>query len=232
MRSIVSLSGGLDSSTVLGIALAQGHECFPITFDYGQLHKKELIAMYNVVSYYKEHYGMKVRMPLECKLPFMSDIGGSALTDKDIEVPEEREEDEMTDIPVTYVPGRNTMFVAIALSYAESIGADIVALGANAIDYSGYPDCRPEYFAAWNELSKLSSKQAVEGKTIVIKTPIIGLTKAEIIEKGLSLDVPVPYHLTWSCYKGEDRPCGVCDSCILRAKGFEEAGYPDPSLKP
>ena len=229
-KAVISISGGLDSATVMGIYLDKGYMVQPISFCYGQLHAVELNHMEQIVDYYADRYKEMVYDVLVVDLPFLAEIGGSALTSRKIDVPTDRSTDEMEDIPATYVPGRNTIFTSIALSVAEVIGAEVVALGANALDYSGYPDCRPEYFEAWNELAKLSSKSAVTGHPIAIEVPLLQKSKAEIIQAGVALKIPVPYSLTWSCYKGEFEPCGKCDSCLLRAKGFKEAGIEDPAL--
>ena len=229
-KVVISISGGLDSATVMGMYLDQGYMVQPISFNYGQLHSVELEHMEAIVDYYADRFKGMVYDVLKVDLGFLGEIGGSALTSDKMDVPTDRSTEEMEDIPSTYVPGRNTIFTAIALSVAEVIGAEVVALGANALDYSGYPDCRPEYFDAWNELAKLSSKTAVTGCPIAIEVPLLQKSKAEIIQAGVALKIPVPYSLTWSCYKGEFEPCGKCDSCLLRAKGFKEAGIEDPAL--
>ncbi|NVM01974.1 MAG: 7-cyano-7-deazaguanine synthase QueC [Candidatus Helarchaeota archaeon] len=215
-KAVCLLSGGLDSSTVIYYAKNQGYEVYALSFDYGQRHKKELDAAKNIASSVgaKEHKILKVDL---------TQIGGSALTDQNIEVPIDREIEEMTsEIPITYVPMRNTIFLAFAAAYAEVIGADTIFAGMNFIDYSGYPDCRPEYVNAMQKAIKLGSK----AQNIKIETPIIRMDKREIIQLGSKLSVP--YKKTWSCYKGGKKACGQCDSCLLRIKGFEDAGLIDP----
>jgi 7-cyano-7-deazaguanine synthase len=216
-KAVVISSGGLDSTTCMGIALRDGHIPYPLTFDYGQRHRIEIEKAKEVARFYqaKDHRIIK--------LDFLKDFGGSALTDEKIEVPTEGVTDE---IPVTYVPGRNLLFLSIATSYAEVIGAEAIYIGVNALDYSGYPDCRPEFIKKVEEVIALATKVGVEGASIQIKTPLIDLTKADIIHQGIELGVP--YHLTTSCYNGLEEACGKCDSCRLRLKGFEEAGYLDP----
>ena len=219
-KAVVLLSGGLDSSTCMAIAKDEGYELYALSFDYGQRHSRELESAKAIA----EHFGAKEHKILRIDL---RQIGGSALTDDSIDVPENRDEEHMADeIPVTYVPARNTILLSFALAYAEVIGADAIYIGANALDYSGYPDCRPEYYRAFEEVARLGTKRGVEGKPIEIKYPLINMTKAEIIRTGMRLGVP--YELTWSCYKGGEKACGVCDSCKLRIKGFKEAGYKDP----
>ncbi len=220
-KAIVLLSGGLDSSTCAAIAKAEGYSLYALTFDYGQRHDKELIAAKQVAEYYDcvEQKIIKIDLRL---------WGGSALTD-DIEIPKSDILPEHLEegIPITYVPARNTIFLAFALSYAEAIKANIIFAGMNYIDYSGYPDCRPEYIAKFNELAKLATKAGVEeGTAIRVEAPLLYMTKSEIIRKGLELDFD--YSLTWSCYEGEEKACGHCDSCLLRLKGFEEIGIKDP----
>jgi len=217
MRCVVLLSGGLDSSTTLAIAINDGCEAHALTFDYGQRHRKEVESAKKIAEY----YGVKQKI---IKIDLRS-IGGSALTD-DIDVPERELEEIERGIPVTYVPARNTILLSYALAYAEVIDADYIYIGVNAIDYSGYPDCRPEYIRAFEEVARLGTRRGVEGKPVKIRTPLINMTKAEIIRKGMELGVP--YELTWSCYRGGEKACGRCDSCLLRLKGFMEAGYEDP----
>ncbi|MEM3304410.1 MAG: 7-cyano-7-deazaguanine synthase QueC [Thermoplasmata archaeon] len=218
MKAVVLLSGGLDSSTTLAIAINQGYEVYPITFKYGQRHSKELESAKKISNY----YGLKLKI-IDISL---DKIGGSALTDN-YDVPERKDISEIGDeIPITYVPARNTIFLSIALSYAEVIGAEKIFIGINALDYSGYPDCRPEYVEEFNKLSRLATKVGVEGRPIEIVAPLIFLKKGEIIKKGIELGVP--YELTWSCYRGGEKACGRCDSCILRLKGFMEADEKDP----
>ncbi|HOQ01860.1 MAG TPA: 7-cyano-7-deazaguanine synthase QueC [Acetivibrio clariflavus] len=213
-RAIVLLSGGLDSTTCLSVALAKGYEVYPISFDYGQRHKKELDCVRQIVKYYdiKNH-----------KLIHIDNVGGSALTDSNINVPDY---EGTSNIPVTYVPARNIIFLSYAVGYAEVVDADAIFIGVNAIDYSGYPDCRPEFIEAFERMIKVGTKRGVEGKPIKIETPLLKLSKAEIIK--LAYENKAPLHLTTSCYRGGDKACGVCDSCVLRLKGFKEAGIEDP----
>ncbi|MEE9151017.1 MAG: 7-cyano-7-deazaguanine synthase QueC, partial [Thermoplasmata archaeon] len=183
-------------------------------------HDRELASAKKIAEWFKvqEHKILKIDL---------TQIGGSALTDKSIEVPKKRNIEEIGgDIPITYVPARNTIFLAFAIGYAEVVGAEAVFIGANALDYSGYPDCRLEYFEAMQKVAELGTKIGVEGKPIQIKYPLINMTKAEIVREGARLNMP--FHLTWSCYKGGEKACGKCDSCILRLKGFREAGLEDP----
>ena len=217
-KAVVLLSGGLDSATALALARAQGFACYALSFDYGQRHATELNAARQVAA------AMGV---LEHKvLPLSLDaIGGSALTDSAIEVPEQGGE----GIPVTYVPARNTVFLSLALGWAEVLGARDLFVGVNAVDYSGYPDCRPEYIQAFEKLANLATKAGVEGEHFQVHAPLIEMTKAEIIRQGNRLGVD--YALTVSCYQADEqgRACGRCDSCRFRAQGFAEAGVPDPT---
>ncbi len=217
-KAVVILSGGLDSTTCMGIAQDQGYDIYPITFDYGQRHRNELDNARAVA----EHYGVSERHRV-ISLSFMREIGGSALTDETIDVPVANEDDE---IPVTYVPGRNLLFLSMAASVAEVIGATAIFIGVNALDYSGYPDCRPEFIKQVEETIRLATKVGVTGEAIRIEAPLIHMTKAEIIRTGIRLGVP--YELTTSCYNGGAVACGQCDSCHLRLKGFAEAGETDP----
>lgn len=220
MKAVILLSGGLDSSTVLYKALADGCECYAISFDYQQRHRKELTSALAVA----EKAGITQHQVIQFDL---TKWGGSALTDNSIDLPQERSLTEMSqDIPVTYVPARNTIFLSFALSYAESIAAERVYIGVNALDYSGYPDCRPDYIQAMQEAFRLGTKQGREGNPIVIVTPLIDLKKTEIIQLGNKLEVP--WELTWSCYSGGDLACGICDSCQLRLAAFKELGLTDP----
>lgn len=219
-KVVVLLSGGLDSTVTLAKAKEGGYEICPLSFDYGQRHDKELESAKKIAKWYSvtEHKILKIDLV---------QIGGSALTDKGIAVPEKRKVEEIgEDIPITYVPARNTILLSLAIGYAEVVGAEAVFIGANAIDYSGYPDCRPEFFEAFQKVAELGTKTGVDGKLIQIKYPLINMTKAEIVKEGIRLNVP--FHLTWSCYKGGEKACGKCDSCILRLKGFKEAGVEDP----
>jgi 7-cyano-7-deazaguanine synthase len=223
-RAICLLSGGLDSTTCLAIALREGFECYCLSFDYGQRHRIELEAASRVAQQIgaKEHRTAQIDLRV---------FGGSALT-SEMEVPKDRAEDIMSrGIPVTYVPARNTIFLSFALAYAEVLSASDVFLGVNALDYSGYPDCRPEFIHAFERMANLATKAGVEGLTrIVIHTPLMQMTKADIVRKATELGVDLG--LTHSCYDPDEngRPCGRCDSCILRHKGFEEAGVADPLL--
>ncbi|MCP4482705.1 MAG: 7-cyano-7-deazaguanine synthase QueC [bacterium] len=205
-KAVVLLSGGLDSTTTLYWAIDQGYECYALIFNYGQKHYKEVKIAENIAKL----LGVKYQI-INLEFPWK----GSALLDKELTIPKNRNIDD--NIPLTYVPGRNIIFLSIATSYAEVIKAETILIGANSIDYSGYPDCRPEFIKAMQNAIMLGTK---DGK-INIETPLITLSKKDIILLGLSLGVP--YEETWSCYIGEDEPCGVCDSCILRKKGFEEA---------
>ncbi|NEN84671.1 7-cyano-7-deazaguanine synthase QueC [Paenibacillus elgii] len=221
-KAVVILSGGLDSTTCMGMAQDAGYDVYPITFDYGQRQRREIENARQVAEYYKTASRHKV-----IALGFLKEFGGSALTDESIEVPPAGESGAVdSDIPVTYVPGRNLLFLSIATSYAETIGAEAIYIGVNALDYSGYPDCRPEFIRKVEEVMALATRVGVEGGPIRIETPLIHWTKAEIIREGMRLDVP--YHLTTSCYNGQEEACGVCDSCRLRLKGFDEAGTADP----
>lgn len=220
-RAVVLLSGGLDSATVLAIARAQGFECHTISFDYGQRHSAELHAAQKLSADLgaKTHRVMNVDMRA---------IGGSALTDNTIDVPVDGVDKDV--IPVTYVPARNTVFLSYALGLAEVIDADNIFIGVNAVDYSGYPDCRPEYIAAYETMANLATKAGVEGHKMRILTPLIDLTKAQIIQQGVANGVD--YSMTVSCYQADDQghACGKCDSCRLRKQGFAEAGIADPTL--
>ena len=217
-KAVVLLSGGLDSATALAMAKDQGFECYVLSFDYGQRSLTELNAARQIAVQMdvKEH--RVIRLHLE-------DFGGSALTDHSIDVPEE----EVDGVPVTYVPARNTVFLSLALGWAEVLEAQNIFIGVNAVDYSGYPDCRPEYIAAFEAIANLATKSGISGQPLKLQTPLIDLTKAEIIQQGMALGVD--YSLTVSCYQADDegRACGQCDSCRLRAKGFEDAGVSDPT---
>ncbi len=215
-KAVILVSGGLDSATVLAMAKAQGFDCHALAVDYGQRHRSELDAAARVA----DANGVKLKiLPLDLRA-----IGGSALTD-DIEVPET----EAPGIPVTYVPARNTIMLSLALAWAEVLGSDDIFIGVNAVDYSGYPDCRPEFIAAYQQMARLATRAGVEGGRVTIHTPLIDLSKAEIIRLGNELGVD--YSLTVSCYQAdrEGRACGVCDSCRIRKQGFGTAGIPDPT---
>ncbi len=219
-RAVVLLSGGMDSATALAIALRDGFEVTALSVDYGQRHRKELDSARKVAK----HFGVRDHRVVSLDL---TPIGGSALTDKRIQVPEQRRLEEIGQgIPPTYVPARNTILLSYALGLAETAGAEAIYIAANALDYSGYPDCRPEFYRAFQEVARLGTKRGVEGDAIEIRTPLIAMSKADIVRKGEELGVP--WALTWSCYQGEDKACGVCDSCQLRLKGFREAGVKDP----
>ena len=217
-KAIVLVSGGLDSATCLAIAQAEGYACYALSFDYGQRSVSELAAAARLA----EAAGVVAHKTLPID---MGAIGGSALTDRSIAVPEQ----ETQGIPVTYVPARNTVFLSYALAWAEVVSAEAIFIGVNALDYSGYPDCRPEYINAFQSLIDLATKAGVEGKSIELRTPLIDLTKAEIIDVGLRLGVD--YAATVSCYQADEdgRACGRCDSCRLRIKGFVDAQSEDPT---
>ncbi len=219
MRAVVLLSGGLDSATVLAIARGEGYECHCLSIDYGQRHRAELGAAARVAKSLGAREHRISRLDLTA-------FGGSALTDGNIPVPVDGIKD---GIPVTYVPARNTILLSLALAWAEVLAARHIFFGANAVDYSGYPDCRPEYMHAFETMANLATKAAVEGATLTLHTPIIGLGKADIIRCGRALGVD--YALTVSCYQadGDGRACGRCDSCRLRRAGFETAGGADPT---
>ena len=221
-RAVVLLSGGLDSATALAVALAEGFEVYAISFRYGQRHAIELASAQRIAEAYAVEKHLVVDIDLQA-------IGGSALTDQ-IEVPKRRSSLEMSSgIPVTYVPARNTIFLSFALAWAERLLASDMFIGVNALDYSGYPDCRPEYIEAFERMANLATKAGVEGRMrLKIHTPLIAMTKAEIIKTGLKLGVD--YSLTHSCYDptSQGLACGRCDSCLLRLKGFAEAGARDP----
>ncbi|BBO80236.1 7-cyano-7-deazaguanine synthase [Desulfosarcina ovata subsp. sediminis] len=222
-KAVVLSSGGLDSTTAMAIAKSEGFDVYSLSFSYGQRHSIELEASKRVALALSAttHLVIDIDMKL---------IGGSALTDE-IDVPKDRDESQMTaDIPVTYVPARNTIFLSYALAWAEVIGAEDIFIGVNAVDYSGYPDCRPEFIEAFEKLANLATKVGVEGSaTIKIRTPLINMTKAQIIKKGT--DLGVEYGMTLSCYdpNPDGLACGHCDSCILRKKGFKDAGVSDPT---
>jgi 7-cyano-7-deazaguanine synthase len=217
-RSVVLLSGGMDSATVLAIALTEGAECYALSFDYGQRHRAELDAAAMVAKKLGAHAHRVLKIDLGA-------LGGSALTDVDIAVPETEAPTE--GIPVTYVPARNTVFLAFALAWAEVLKADAIYVGVNAVDYSGYPDCRPEYIKAFQAMANLATKHAVEGCPIEVRTPLMDLSKAEIIQRGTELGLD--YSLTVSCYQADERgyACGRCDACRLRRQGFDGAGIVD-----
>ena len=217
-NAVILLSGGLDSATTLAIARSEGYACHCLSLDYGQRHRAELLAAQRVAA----ALGASAQRTAKLDLTM---FGGSALTDAGIAVPTAPGE----GIPITYVPARNTIMLSLALAWAEVLGSGDIFIGANAVDYSGYPDCRPEYLAAFEAMANLATKAAVEGQRLNIHAPLVDLSKADIIRRGLSLGVD--YGLTVSCYQADDdgRACGVCDSCRLRRAGFEQAGVADPT---
>ena len=217
-RAVILVSGGLDSTTVLALAISQGYACYALSFDYGQRHRAELIAAERVSRALGDVEHKVVNLNLDT-------IGGSALTDLSIAVPEV----ETEGIPVTYVPARNTVFLSIALGWAEVLGAHDIFIGVNAVDYSGYPDCRPEYIAAFEAMANLATKAGVEGQKVTIHTPLMTQSKGDIIRNGVALGVD--YALTVSCYQAteDSLACGKCDSCRLRRQGFVDAGIQDPT---
>ena len=220
--AVVLLSGGLDSATTLAVCVADGFAPHALSFDYGQRHRHELDAAKAVAR-----AGGAVRHEIvELDL---SRFGGSALTSDAVAVPKDRDESQMADIPVTYVPARNTVFLSVALGWAEALGARDIYCGVNAVDYSGYPDCRPEFLRAFEALANLATKAGVEGERLTVHAPLVELTKAEIVTRGTALGVD--YALTHSCYDPAPggAACGRCDSCVLRRKGFAAAGVPDPT---
>lgn len=221
-NAVVLLSGGLDSATVLAIARDQGHRCIALSFDYGQRHHVELISAKKVASAGGAAEHRILNLPI-------GELGGSALTDNSIDVPNASDKDQ-DDIPITYVPARNTIFLSMALGLAEITGSRDIYIGANAVDYSGYPDCRPEFISAFERLANLATREGVEGDGFRIRAPLVDMSKADIIRAGAALGVD--YSMTVSCYdpSAEGLACGVCDSCRLRANGFEMAGIADPTV--
>ena len=217
-KAIILLSGGLDSSTCLAMAQSQDYDCYALSFSYGQKHSSELQAAKLIV----ENSDVKLHKIINLDL---GSFGGSALTDETLAVPE----DETSGIPITYVPARNTVFLSVALAWAEVLEADAIFAGVNAVDYSGYPDCRPEYIEAFQKMADLATKAGIEGKGVKIKTPLLHLTKVEIIKKGYELGVD--YSMTVSCYQADEngKACGVCDSCRIRSLAFENASVDDPT---
>ncbi|MCL5674243.1 MAG: 7-cyano-7-deazaguanine synthase QueC [Candidatus Omnitrophica bacterium] len=214
MKTVCLISGGLDSFVSAGIARKDGYELYGLTIDYSQKHKKEIEYAKKIAGFLNvdEHKIITI------DLSFLS----SALTSRNIKIPEK----PVTGIPVTYVPARNTIFISLALAYAENINADAIYLGINHIDYSGYPDCRPEYIEAYQKLINIATQKTVKGGRILLKTPLVSLSKSEIILIGNSMHLD--FSLSWSCYKGEEKACGKCPSCVIRLKGFEKAGLKDP----
>jgi 7-cyano-7-deazaguanine synthase len=220
MKAVLLLSGGLDSCTAGAIAKSEGYELYALTVRYGQVHSRELESARHVAR------TLEVVRHIELDVP-LSAFGGSSLVG-DGEIPKDRH--DFDDIPSTYVPARNTVFLSLALAWSEAVHAQAIVIGVNAIDYSGYPDCRPEYLRAFEHLASLATKQALEGQPLKILAPLLTLSKADIIRRGFTLGVD--YTMTLSCYdpQRDGAPCGHCDSCTLRARGFAEAGVPDPAL--
>jgi 7-cyano-7-deazaguanine synthase len=217
-NAVILLSGGLDSATTLAIARSQGYACHCLSLDYGQRHRAELLAAQRIAAMLGAAGQRTVKLDLRI-------FGGSALTDDTLEVPTS----PSADIPITYVPARNTIMLSLALAWAEVLGSGDIFIGANAVDYSGYPDCRPAYLAAFEAMANLATKAAVEGQRLHIHAPLVDLTKAEIIRRGMALGVD--YRQTVSCYQADEagRACGLCDSCRLRRAGFAQAGVADPT---
>ena len=220
MKAVVLVSGGLDSTTCLAMAREKGFDLYALTFNYGQRHDHELDSAKMVVDFFNIQNHSIIDIDL-------AQFGGSALTDK-IDVPKKRDLSDMAEIPVTYVPARNTVFLSLALAWAEVLGSFDIFIGVNALDYSGYPDCRPEYISSFEKTANLATKAGVSGSSFRIHTPLIDLTKSEIVKVGM--DLGVDYSLTSSCYDPDQdgNPCGLCDACYLRLKGFKEAGIIDP----
>lgn len=220
-KAICLLSGGLDSTVSLFVARSEGYSPIALSIEYGQRHFREIaVARFLTKKLTIPHYFSSLNMPWK----------GSALLDPEIKLPKDRDENAMSEeIPVTYVPGRNSVFLSLAMSCAEKEKADAIFIGANALDYSGYPDCRPEYLKAFGDAMRLGTQAGVGGWKVEIKAPLVMLTKKEIVLLGQKLGVP--FERTYSCYSGGEKPCGACDSCVLRAKGFREAGIPDPLYK-
>jgi 7-cyano-7-deazaguanine synthase len=214
-KAVVLLSGGLDSATAAAIARSEGYELIALSFRYGQRHERELEAAIRLAQWLhiKEHHQIEVSL---------GQWGGSSLTDRSLQLPQSGIVADR--IPSTYVPGRNTAFIAVALSLAEAKGAGAIYLGINAVDYSGYPDCRPEYLSAFQSLANLSSKAGLEGRAPRLVAPLVQFSKVDIVKKAVELGVPIPE--TWSCYLGEENACGACDSCRIRDRALIEAGYP------
>ena len=218
-KAVVLLSGGLDSATVLAIARDQGFQCYALSVDYGQRHRSELEAARKVAQSLHSHAHQIIKLDLTA-------FGGSALTDRTMEIPTSGEK---TEIPVTYVPARNTIMLSLALAWAETLQSQDIFVGVNAVDYSGYPDCRPEYIQAFEQMANLATKAGVEGKKLTIHAPLMHLSKKEIIQAGLALGVD--YGLTVSCYQADEtgRACGICDSCRIRKAGFAAVHIADPA---
>jgi 7-cyano-7-deazaguanine synthase len=217
-KAVCLISGGIDSCVTTYLAKAEGYEIHALSFNYGQRHMKELASARAISS--AVHATEHIIFDIDLKK-----FGGSSLVDRSITTPDHPLEDIGKSIPTTYVPARNTVFLSIALAYAEALDADAIFIGVTATDYAGYPDCRPQYIEAFQKMADLATKRGVEGKSIKINTPLLHLSKADIIKKGLELGAPL--EKTWSCYSGGDKACGRCDSCLLRLKGFNEAGTRD-----
>lgn len=219
VKAVVLLSGGLDSCVTATVARYECDELYAMSFLYGQKHIREIESAKKIAKFlnFKDHKFIKIDNSIFRK---------TALIDRNIDLPKKKLEEVGKEIPSTYVPGRNILFLSYANSYAESINADYIYIGVNALDYSGYPDCRPEFIKSYQKMIERGTKRGVEGNPIKIITPLLKLTKKEIVSKGVELGAPL--HLTWSCYKGEEKACGECESCLLRLKGFLSAGYKDP----
>lgn len=219
-NAVVILSGGLDSTVCLAEAVQSHDSVIALSINYGQRHSIELERARSIAAHFHvEHIEQRLDL---------SAWGGSALTDASIDVPTATEAAEGPAIPITYVPGRNLIFLSLAVALAEARGAEVVYIGVNALDYSGYPDCRPEFIESFRATAALALRVGVEGAAVTIATPLLDLSKAQIVRRGIELGAPI--ELTWSCYQGVDKPCGECDSCVLRAKGFAEAGVTDRAL--
>ena len=219
-KAVVLLSGGLDSTTTMAYAISEGYEVVPLTISYGQRHSRELRSAKSVA----EHYKVKQHVMTDLDLSFLTT---SALTSKTVDVPQRTSLEGISDeIPVTYVPARNIIMLSIAAGLCETVGAEAIFIGANAVDYSGYPDCRPEFLQAFQHVLRVGTKAGVEGRPIRVEAPILKMSKGEIVALAKKLEAPL--HLTWSCYQGGEKACGRCDSCLLRLKGFQEAGAEDP----
>jgi 7-cyano-7-deazaguanine synthase len=218
-KALILLSGGLDSTTCLAIAKSQGYECYALSFDYGQKNRSETNAAKKIAQHFAVKQHKVFTLPIH-------EFGGSALTDSNIAIPDYQGDEK---IPSTYVPARNTIFLSVALAFAEVFLINNIFIGANAVDYSGYPDCRPDYFAAFTKLANLATKTGIEGNTLEIHTPLLQLTKTEIILTGIELGVD--YGMTVTCYRADEngRACGECDSCTFRKEGFVKAGISDPT---
>ena len=222
-KAVVLLSGGLDSATTLALAKDQDFDVYALTISYGQRHAKEVEAAQKLADFYESSEHKILQFDL-------ASLASSALTDESIPIPENRPDEERSNvIPETYVPARNLIFLGLALAWAESISASAVFIGANSQDYSGYPDCRPEFYTAFQQVADLGTKSGLEGQGVEIRYPLMNMTKAQIIKTAYELGVPM--ELTWSCYAGGDTPCGKCDSCQIRQKGFKEADIEDPALQ-